>query len=118
MHSQQIEVVNTVIYEERERDKRKSNLWVFGLTNEGEAEDGTEVSRKVGGILESIGADKHNMKKARRFRSNNSNTMAPAPVFVQMNSETSRNLVLRDARKLRGMSGKDRVYVKPDQTEA
>ena len=35
MHSQQIEVVNTVIYEEREREKGKSNLLILGLSNEG-----------------------------------------------------------------------------------
>ena len=31
MHSQQIEVVNTIFYEEPEREKRKSNLLIFGL---------------------------------------------------------------------------------------
>ena len=118
MHSQQIEVVNTVIYKEREREKRKSNLLIFGLTNEGEAEDANKVSTKVSGILESIGVEKNSMRKARRFRSSNESSMAPAPVFVQMSSEATRNLVLREARKLRGLSGMDRVNIKPDQTEA
>ena len=44
--------------------------------------------------------------------------MPPALVFVQMSSEATRNLVLSEARKLRGLSGMDRVYIKPDQTEA
>ena len=58
------------------------------------------------------------MREARRFRSSNKSSMAPAPVFVQMCSEATRNLVLREARKLKGWSGMDRVYIKPDQTES
>ena len=110
--------MNTVIYEELEREKRKSNLLIFGLTNEGEAEDANKFSTKVTGIQVSIGVDKNSMRKARRFRSSNESSMAPAPVFVQMSSEATRNLVLREARKLRGLSGMDRVNIKPDQTEA
>ena len=44
--------------------------------------------------------------------------MVPAPVFVQMSSESTQNLVLREPRKLRCLSGMDRVYIKPDHTEA
>ena len=58
------------------------------------------------------------MRRARRFRANNENSTVPSPVFVQMNSQASRNLVLKEARKLRGAQGMDKVYIKPDQTEA
>ena len=33
MHVQQIQVVNSVLYEEREREKRKNNLFIFVLSN-------------------------------------------------------------------------------------
>ena len=36
MHSQQIEVLKTVVQEEREHEKRKNNLLIFGLNTENE----------------------------------------------------------------------------------
>ena len=47
MHSRQIEVVNTVIYEGREPEERKCNMLIVGLTNECEAVDANKVSTKV-----------------------------------------------------------------------
>ena len=120
MHAQQIEVVNSVLYEERERDKRKNNLLIFGLGDQNEDSNVSEVQRKVVDILKLIGVDVKNMIKARRFRSKaeGSPNPNPAPVFVQMNNEGSRNRVLKEARKLRGVQGMKTVYIKPDQTEA
>ena len=86
----------------RNVNEKSAKLLIFGLTNEGEAEDANKVSTKVSGILKSIGVDRNSMKKARRFRSSNESFMAPAPVFVQISSEAACNLVLREPRKLKG----------------
>ena len=117
MHAQQIEVVNSVLYKEREREKRKNNLLIFGLSNEDEDKNGTQVSEKVAKILNSIGVDEGKIRKTRRFRLTAEGSSTP-PVFVQMNDESSRNHVLRVAKRLKGIHGMQKVYIKPDQTEA
>ena len=66
MHVQQIEVVNSILYEEREREKRKNNILIFGLSNQDEDQNGQGVTEKITNILNSIGINSNKIKK--RFR--------------------------------------------------
>ena len=51
MHAQQIEVVNSFLQGEREREKRKNNLLIFGLSKHDEDQNVTGVREKITNIL-------------------------------------------------------------------
>ena len=116
MSTEQIEVVNTVLYEDKEREKRKTNILIFGLEQGAEEESVSELIKKVNNIFELIEVDKNVITRARRFRPSSQNTIAP--VFVQIDSERNRNWVLKQAKNLKRIQGMRNLYLKADQTEA
>ena len=57
MPTVQIEIINSVLYEDKEREEMQRNLWFFGLENQGEDSDITELSKKVEKVFLSIGLE-------------------------------------------------------------
>ena len=113
MPKQQIEVINSVMSEQMDREKRKKNVLVFGLETKGEDKNGSELMTKINQIFHSIGLDPKIILRARRFRAKENG--AVPPVFIQLKEEVDRNTVLSAARSKKLNEG---VYLKPDLTEA
>ena len=82
----------------------------------GPDQNGQGITEKITNILKSIGINSNKIKNARRLRPKEGSTTHP--VFVQMIDEGSRNLVIREAKRLRGVHGMQSVFIKPDLTEA
>ena len=94
MSSKQIEVVNSVLNEDKEREKRKNNLLIFGLNKEEEEEEESvsDLTAKVTSLFELIGADKKSIAMTRRFRPTSQNSVPP--VLVHLNNTANRNGIL------------------------
>ena len=70
MPREQTEVLNNVFFEQQEREKRKSNLIIFGLklSENTLASNLSDESVRVGELIKKIGIDDHTILLARRFR--------------------------------------------------
>ena len=117
---QQIEVLNSVVSEQRERERRKRNVIVFGVpmssktTPEGQdADDKGFIER----AFRAIKADVKKIKNIRRFKANPSSNR-PAPILIQLYGDGDRSVILKAAKELRKLTEYCEVYINPDMTEA
>lgn len=84
--TQQIDQTNFVLAEKQDREKRKSNLIVFGVKVERETEDRTQIEK----LFSSIGVDSNTIEHVRRFRSKYSQGTETEPIFVRLKEGVDR----------------------------
>lgn len=109
--SQQIELTNSVLAENLEREKKKESLIIFGLVED----SNIPVLNQVEKLFEKIGANKSEIEHVRRFRKTSSNLVAP--VFIKLKQGSDRYRVIAAAKKLKTESGCKDLYICPDRTE-
>ena len=121
----EVKITNAILSEQADRDRRKKNLLIFGVTDSisnlaTENDRKEEVERldkeKVDRILESIGADKSKVVSIVRFKPKISSQRSP-PILIRTSDESYRNSVLSAAKRLRGLSAFKDVYINADLTE-
>ncbi|CAF0703532.1 unnamed protein product [Brachionus calyciflorus] len=97
--AEQIEVFNSVASEQKERERRKKNVIVFGVP----------MSPKTTIESQNIG----------RFKSNTgSNSNRPPLILIQLSNDNDRSMILKAAKELRKFSEYSDVFINPDLTEA
>ena len=113
----EMRVTSSVLSEQREREKRRNNLIVFGLK---EVAAGTEEEKlrkekeAIDDLMKAVKADP-NQLTFRRFKKT-SEKHTP-PVLLQFKSTNARDEVLRNAKMLRGNATYERVYINADKTD-
>jgi hypothetical protein len=110
----QLDMLNCMATEQKQRDKRQKNLVIFGLPSSAKT-DATEKQaddvNAVQGLLEKLSIEKG--KLVRCFRLKSRIPEKPAPVVVEMADATVRNQIVKVAR--RKFPG---IFINPDLTEA
>jgi hypothetical protein len=110
----QMNMLNTVAIESKERDKRERNVIIFGIkesskttTEEKKIDDSLEIQQ----LLSQVSIP--NEKVIRCYRIRSRDTQKPGPLIVEMEDKKTRNEFLKMShRKFQN------VYVNPDLTEA
>ncbi|CAF0916009.1 unnamed protein product [Brachionus calyciflorus] len=117
---EQIEVLNSVVCEQKERERRKKYIIVFGVpmssktTQEGQVADDKGFIERA---FKAIKIDVKKIKNIRRFKPN-PNLNRPPPILIQLNGDSDRPFILRAAKELRKFSEYSGIYINPDLTEA
>ena len=116
---EQLVVVNAAINEQRDRDKRKKNVLIFGLpesnANAAPIDRNTEDKEKVEKLFDDINSSTK-PSFVKRLRSRNQDK--PGPLLVVLSDQSERNPLLISAKKLRNLQQYKSVYISPDLTEA
>jgi len=121
MPRDQTELLNNVFFEQEEREKRKSNILIFGLkkhkerTGNAENDNKNELS-EVENLLKVIGCGEGVVATARRFRETEANKIPP--IFVRLKPGVDRFKIVAAARSLRNKPEFKGVYVNLDRTQA
>jgi len=116
---EQLVVVNAAINEQKDRERRKKNVIIFGIPETGSnlpaADKVNEDNNKVEKLLKDIDS---NAKPCfiKRLRSKNQDK--PGPLLVVLSDQSERNPLLLAAKKLRNSTEYKSVYISPDLTEA
>ena len=95
-----------------ERAKRRGNLILFGVPEEGKEGEGSEIVQDVINGLLGEGVVRYEVvgrvgKKADK----------PRPLRIKVEDSRSRRRILVSANKLKGMKGKENIYIVPDLTK-
>lgn len=117
---EQIEIINSVSIEQKERDKKRKNVIIFGLqesTKSVQRDQESEDKNATCEIFRDLNIDTRKISFIRRFRSKNGQSR-PAPVLVQLNRSEDKAEVLSAAKNLRKSAKFSHVFINPDLTEA
>jgi hypothetical protein len=113
----QVDIINTAAKETQERHRREKNVVIFGLkistkvtTEERKIDDETELNN----VLDAIGFEKAKAIKTYRLKSRD--PTRPAPLVVELNTTSDRNILLKAA--MTNRSNIKDIYINPDLTEA
>jgi hypothetical protein len=94
-----------------ERDKRRNKVIIFGVPEEGENGEGTEIVEEViRGLL--VGGEEKYEVMGRIGRKGS----RPRPIRVKIEEYRSKVRLLVEAKKLRDMEGKRNIYIVADLT--
>ena len=95
-----------------ERAKRRGNLILFGIPEEGKDGEGTEIVQDV--INGLLGVGKVGYEVVGRVGKKGDN---PRPLRIKVEDSRSRKRILISAKKLKDMKGKENIYIVPDLTK-
>ena len=107
-------MLNCVVLENKERDKREKNIVIFGIQASSKTEPNeiqTEDTDTITALLERVNISKD--KIVRCFRLKSKDTSKPQPIIVEMINNKSRNEAVRLSRRQF-----ENIYVNPDLTES
>ena len=115
---EQLVVVNAAINEQKNREKRRKNIIVYGLPvskkvtiQEQQEEDKEEISKLFGELnIQVIPVYQRRLKTKSHEK--------PGPVLVILNEVSERNPILSKAKLLREMPNYKSVFISPDLTDA
>ena len=110
----QVETMNSIVLEQKQRDEKKQNVIIFGF-KKGLKSDIETDKLEINKLFESIDLDKKIIKSINRFKSKKDEI---TPVIVTLDANVNRNIVLGAARKLLSIQAYKGVYINPDMTEA
>ena len=114
---QQMLMINTMVNETKERERREKNVVIFGIKASVNNDDSlartedTEAIKKVFCDLD-VNVEVKNVFKLRTRNSK------PPPFVVVLKQESERNEILRKARNLRNLNNYEKVFINPDLTMA
>jgi len=114
---EQLIVVNAAINETKDRERRKKNVIVFGLTESTqvvEIEKQADDKKRVEKIINQTGASA-TVTFIRRFKSKSER---PGPILVGLSEAADRNPLLLKAKNLRSSEEHKNIYIAPDLTDA
>jgi hypothetical protein len=120
----QVEVVNTVLSEQRERERRANNVIIFNineLVSSSNEQQTKHDESSVLNLLTKINIDTSKVKFIRRFNknpNNNNNNNKPAPILVRLESPEIKGKVLFNAKNLINMNEFKGIFINPDLTPA
>jgi len=110
----QLDMLNCVANENKDRMKRDKNLIVFGIPSSTKSEPNEKQlddEKKIKELLTKVKINSENVVKCFRLRSKDPNK--PPPIIVETTDTVTRNNIIKAAR--RKFEG---IYVNPDLTEA
>jgi hypothetical protein len=115
----QLAVANATISEMNEREKRKKNVIIHGVTEsarENLTDKRADDDAKIKEIFKTVGKEDVEPIYFRRLRSKD--TSRPGPILVELSDAAIRNPLLLAAKKLRESESHKSVFISPDLTEA
>jgi hypothetical protein len=114
---QQMLMINTMVNETKERERREKNVVIFGIKASVNSDDSlarTEDTDAIKKVFCDLDVNVE-IKNVFKLRSSNSN---PPPFVVVLKQESERNEILRKARNLRNLNNYEKVFINPDLTMA
>lgn len=112
----QNDIINTVLHEEKERNKRKNNIIIFGvkLANHDNIDKKKCDEDMVNDIFDSINADKDKIKKVIRLKTRDTSKIPP--VIIELDNASDKISVLKAAYINRNKINE--IYFNSDMTES
>ena len=113
----QMEIINIMANETKERDKRENNLVIFGLKESALSDKSQAIAedkQNIELIIQKLNV-KVNIKNVIKLKSNNG---YKAPYVVILNDKSERNSVLKKAKELKKDKTYENVFINPDLTES
>ncbi|CAF1036321.1 unnamed protein product, partial [Brachionus calyciflorus] len=118
----EINVVNSIMVEQRERESKNKNVIIYGveLSKEEKGEDRKQFDiNQIGELLDVLKIKKGVVKRIIRFKNKVNDESRVPPILVELNSVKDRNEVLAAAKGLHKQNAKyKRIYLNADLTEA
>jgi hypothetical protein len=113
----QINIINIIANETKEREKRENNLVIFGLKDSKEVDkiEAIEEDKKpINSIMQKLNV-KVTIKNVIKLKSNKGFN---APFVVILNDKSERNSVLKNAKELKKDKDYEKIFINPDLTES
>lgn len=106
--------------EQKERDRRRKNLIVFGAPVSSKETAEAQIADDKSFIESTFNAFKVDLKKIKSFRrfKQNPTSNRPPPILVQLENEHDRLAILKVSKDLRKIGKFSNVFINPDMTEA
>jgi hypothetical protein len=113
----QMEIINIIANETKDRGKRENNLVIFGLKESIEVDKSKAIEedkKSIDLIMQKLDVNVK-IKDVIKLKSNKNGFKAPYVVIL--NDKSERNLVLKKAKELKKDQIYENVYINPDLTE-
>lgn len=118
----EINMVNSVMVEQRERELKSMNLIVYGIevSKKSDGKDRKqEDTEKVEEIFSALKADKRSILNIIRFKNKSNDPGKTPPILVKLENSQKRDEILKAARGLHKLNKKfEKIYINADLTEA
>lgn len=107
-------LVNAVAADVRQRQKRESNVVIFGIPSPKSENDDKEFTQE---LFRKLCSSDKKIVKIHRFKAKASSLREP-PVVVELNSKVDRDEILKNAKSLKNETSSKfaKVYINPDLT--
>ena len=114
----QLDLINGIALENKEREKKKKNLIIFGANESNDIENNNNSEKdgeQVKNIFTIIDIDFEKVKTIMRFNKSKRGSN-PATILVELKDAKDRYNILKKARKLKEHSEYNKVFINPDLT--